>query len=63
MQASSVATVVGLVDSNFHEPRTTAEIRRVFGEARNVTFTPMSLRSIFLATAKGRRGTKERAGA
>jgi ABC-2 type transport system ATP-binding protein len=63
MQASSAATVVRFIDSNFHEPRTTADIRRVFGEARTVTFTPMSLRSIFLATAKGRRGTKERAGA
>jgi ABC-2 type transport system ATP-binding protein len=63
MQASSAATVVRFIDSNFQEVRTTAAIRKVFGEARNVTFTPMSLRSIFLATAKGRRGTKEKAGA
>jgi ABC-2 type transport system ATP-binding protein len=63
MQASSAATVVRFIDSNFNEERTTTEIRRIFSEPRNVTFTPMSLRSIFLATAKGRRGAKEKAGA
>ncbi len=63
MQASSAASVIQFIDSNFNEERTTAEIRRVFGEHRNLTFTPMSLRSIFLATAKGRRGAKEKAGA
>lgn len=59
MQASSVASVVQFIDSNFNEERTTAEIGRVFGEYRNLTFSPMSLRSIFLATAKTRRGSKE----
>jgi ABC-2 type transport system ATP-binding protein len=60
MQASSAATVVRFIDSNFNQERTTAEIQRIFSEPRNVTFTPMSLRSIFLATAKGRRGGKEK---
>ena len=63
MQASSVASVVQFIDSNFNEERTTAEIGRIFGEYRNLTFSPMSLRSIFLATAKARRGSKERQGA
>ena len=59
MQASSVASVVQFIDSNFNEERTTAEIEKIFGEYRNLTFSPMSLRSIFLATAKARRGSKE----
>ncbi|HEY4677126.1 MAG TPA: ABC transporter ATP-binding protein [Candidatus Angelobacter sp.] len=59
MQASAAASVVQFIDSSFNEERTTAEIGRVFGEHRNLTFTPMSLRSIFLATAKTRRGAKE----
>ena len=59
VQASSVASVVQFIDSNFNEERTTAEIGKVFGEYRNLTFSPMSLRSIFLATAKTRRGSKE----
>ena len=52
MQVKSSAAVVRFVESGFDEERTTAEIRKLFGDARNVTFTPMSLRSIFLAMAK-----------
>jgi ABC-2 type transport system ATP-binding protein len=52
MQVSTSAAVLRFVESRFNEERTTAEIRRLFGEVRNVTFTPMSLRSIFLAMAK-----------
>jgi ABC-2 type transport system ATP-binding protein len=59
MQVSTAATVVRFIESNFHEERTTAEIQQIFPELRNVTFTPMSLRSIFLTTAKARRGSKE----
>lgn len=60
MQASAASAVVRFIESNFNEERTSAEIGRVFGEHRSVTYTPMSLRSIFLATAKGRRGAKEK---
>jgi ABC-2 type transport system ATP-binding protein len=59
MQASSAATVVRFIESDFDEERTTAETTKIFGESRSLTFTPMSLRSIFLATAKTRRGSKE----
>ena len=52
MQVNTSAAVVRFVESGFDEERTTAEIRKLFGDARNVTFTPMSLRSIFLAMAK-----------
>jgi ABC-2 type transport system ATP-binding protein len=63
VQASASATVVRFIESSFDEERTNAEIGKIFGEHRNLTFTPMSLRSIFLATAKTRRGSKERQGA
>jgi ABC-2 type transport system ATP-binding protein len=52
MQVSTSASVLRLVESRFNEERTTADIRRSFADVRNVTFTPMSLRSIFLAMAK-----------
>lgn len=62
VQVSTSATVVRFIESSFDKNRTSAEIGKVFGEHRNLTFTPMSLRSIFLATAKTRRGSKERQG-
>lgn len=57
MQVSSSAAVVRFTESQFVEGRTASEIAQVFGTARNVAFTPMSLRSIFLAMAKSRRST------
>jgi ABC-2 type transport system ATP-binding protein len=52
MQVNASASVLRFVESGFDEERTSAEIRKLFGDVRNVTFTPMSLRSIFLAMAK-----------
>jgi ABC-2 type transport system ATP-binding protein len=52
MQVSTSPSVLRFVETRFNEERTTADIRRSFGDVRNVTFTPMSLRSIFLAMAK-----------
>jgi ABC-2 type transport system ATP-binding protein len=52
MQVSTSVSVLRFIESRFNEERTTADIRRSFGDVRNVTFTPMSLRSIFLAMAK-----------
>jgi ABC-2 type transport system ATP-binding protein len=52
IQVSTSASVLRFVETRFNEERTTADIRRSFGDVRNVTFTPMSLRSIFLAMAK-----------
>jgi ABC-2 type transport system ATP-binding protein len=55
LQVNSAAAVVRFVESQFDEARTPAQIAHVFGPARNAEFTPMSLRSIFLAMAKARR--------
>jgi ABC-2 type transport system ATP-binding protein len=57
MQTTVSGVTVRFIASSFDEERTSADIRRLFGEARNVTFHPMSLRSIFLAMAKAGRGT------
>jgi ABC-2 type transport system ATP-binding protein len=52
MQVSNSAAVIRFTESQFDAERTGADIRRVFGEPRNATFSPMSLRAIFLAMAK-----------
>lgn len=52
MQLNSSAAVARFVESRFEPERTRAEIRGVFGEVRDVTFNPMTLREIFLAMAK-----------
>jgi len=59
MQAKASASAVQFIESRFDQVRTGAEIRQVFGEPRNVAFTPMSLRSIFLAMARKGRGLEE----
>ena len=49
-----------ILETQFDPERTPAEIQRVFGHLRDATYTPMSLRSIFLAMAKaGQDATKE----
>jgi len=55
MQLNSAAAVVRFIESRFEPERTRAEIRGVFGEVRDVTFSPMTLREIFLAMAKAGR--------
>lgn len=55
MQMNSSAAVIKFVDSAFDEERSSAEVGRVFGTPRNVTFSPMSLREIFLVMAKNAR--------
>jgi hypothetical protein len=57
MQINTSAAVVRFVESHFDSERTRAEIRGVFGEVRDVTFSPMTLREIFLAMAKAGRNT------
>jgi ABC-2 type transport system ATP-binding protein len=53
LQAKTGAGVVRFVESRFDEERTRAEIRQAFGhEIRDVAFTAMGLRSIFLAVAR-----------
>jgi|SRR5579864_794089 len=55
MHLSSSAMVLQFVDSHFDKDKTDAQIRNLFGDVRNATFSPMSLRSIFLAMARSRR--------
>lgn len=55
MQLNSSAAVVRFVETRFDQDKTNQQIRQVLGVARNVTFSPMSLRSIFLVMAKAGR--------
>ena len=57
MQIEASGAVLRFIESRFDEERTRAEIRKLFGDVRDTTFTPMSLRSIFLAMAKAGRGS------
>ena len=67
-QAQALASITGIVkdtsgavlrfiESRFDEERTRGEIRQLFGDVRDTTFTPMTLRSIFLAMAKAGRAS------
>lgn len=55
LRAETSASVVRFVETQFDEERSMAEIRKMFGEPRGVSFTPMPLRSIFVALAKADR--------
>ena len=55
MQLNSSAAVVRFVETSFDQDKTNQRIRQVLGVARSVTFSPMSLRSIFLVMAKAGR--------
>jgi ABC-2 type transport system ATP-binding protein len=57
IQLNTSAAVVRFVESRFEQERTRAEIRNVFGEVRDVTLSPMTLREIFLVMAKAGRNT------
>ena len=52
LQLKSAAGVVRFVENQFTEDKTSAEIRRLFGEVENVEYRPMGLRAIFLAMAR-----------
>jgi len=57
MQLSASSAVVRFIDCRFDAERNGADIRKIFGEPRNTSFSPMSLRAIFLAMAKSGRGS------
>jgi ABC-2 type transport system ATP-binding protein len=57
MQVDASGAVLRFIDSRFEEERTRGEISRLFGNVRDIAFTPMSLRSIFLAMAKAGRAS------
>ena len=56
MQVAASGAVVQFIESQFEEERTRGEISKLLGQPRGTTFTPMSLRAIFLAMAKAGRG-------
>ena len=56
MQIEASGAVVRFIESRFEEEHTRAEIQKLFANVRDATFSPMSLRSIFLAMAKAGRG-------
>jgi ABC-2 type transport system ATP-binding protein len=55
MHLNASGAVVRFIESRFDEQRTSTEISQIFGNVRDANFAPMSLRSIFLAMARGRR--------
>jgi ABC-type multidrug transport system ATPase subunit len=57
MRIERSGTVLRFVESRFDEGRTRADIGKLFADVREITFTPMSLRSIFVAMAKAGRGS------
>ena len=52
MDINSSGSVVQFIESAFDQEKTKTAIQVAFGPARDVTFTPMTLREIFLACAK-----------
>jgi ABC-2 type transport system ATP-binding protein len=61
LQLSSSAAVVRFIESRFEPEKTRQQISSIFGEPENVSFSPMSLRSIFLAMAKAGRNSTQTA--
>jgi ABC-2 type transport system ATP-binding protein len=55
LQVNPSASVVQFIESRFDPERTPKEIQRIFGEVRDASYTPMTLRSIFLAMARTER--------
>ena len=53
-------STVRFIESRYDQGKTPSDILRVFGDAGNATYTPMSLRSIFLAIAKNARAVSRR---
>jgi len=52
LQPASSSTTFQFIDSQFDQERTRAAIHSAFRDVRDITFTPMSLRAIFVAMAK-----------
>jgi ABC-2 type transport system ATP-binding protein len=55
MNVERLDTLIRFVDTQFEHDRTFAEIRRVFGESRQIETKPMPLRAIFVTLAKAAR--------
>lgn len=57
MQPQSAFAMMRFIESRFDHERTSAEIGRIFPQARQVALTPMSLKDIFVALALAGRQT------
>ena len=55
VNAEQSPAVVRFVDTHFQQDRTMAEIRRLFGDVRQISMNPMPLRAIFVTLAKAGR--------
>jgi len=54
MRPESSSGLVRFVETRFDSERTAGEIRRLFGEVRNISVNPMSLRAIFVTLARSK---------
>jgi len=52
LRPEAMPAVVRFVDTRFDAERTPDEIRRLFGEVRNISVSPMPLRAIFVTIAR-----------
>jgi len=52
MHVAATGHALQFIENRFDQERTNSEIRQLFGEARDVAYRPMSLRSIFVAVAR-----------
>ena len=59
MHPNASANVVRFIESRFDEERTASEVGQIFGDVRDLAFTPMSLRAIFLAMAKTKQSSNQ----
>jgi ABC-2 type transport system ATP-binding protein len=59
LQAKPSANVIRFVESQYESEKTMAEIKRVFGEVKDISIRPMGLRAIFLAMARKPEATQE----
>ncbi len=57
LQPAAAGATFQFIESQFDQERTSAAIQQTFGPVRDVTYTPMTLREIFLAMAKGNRAS------
>jgi ABC-2 type transport system ATP-binding protein len=57
MHVAASEHALRFIESRFEPERTRGEIRQLFGEVRDETFRPMTLRAIFVAMAKAGRGS------
>jgi ABC-2 type transport system ATP-binding protein len=61
LQPEVSGAVIRFIDSDFRGEATALEVAEIFPTARDISFSPMSLRSIFLSIAKSGRGSERRA--